>query len=121
MESQESTGQRKSESTDDLEGRAKVLHGLKEWLESRFGVFGFAKKFLSEPMPPGVGWWQTLGSLVLILLVFQVITGFALSMYYVPSPADAHASVNHISEEVTLGLFIRGLHSWGSSAIIVPP
>ena len=70
-------------------------------------------------MPPGVGWWQTLGSLVLILLVFQTITGFALSMYYVPSPADAHASVKHITEGVSMGAFIRGLHSWGSSAIIV--
>ncbi|MCH7905519.1 MAG: cytochrome b N-terminal domain-containing protein [Armatimonadetes bacterium] len=119
MESRETVGQPEAMQTEDSEGSAQVLPKLKEWLESRFGVLGFTKKFLSEPMPPGVGWWQTLGSLVLILLVFQVITGFALSMYYVPSPADAHASVKHISEGVTLGSFIRGLHSWGSSAIIV--
>ena len=99
--------------------RSEAKQRLKDWLEHRLGILGFTKKFLNEPMPPGVGWWQTLGSLVLILLVFQTITGFALSMYYVPSPADAHASVKHISESVTLGLFIRGLHSWGSSAIIV--
>ena len=70
-------------------------------------------------MPAGVGWWQTLGNLMLTLLAFQFITGFALAMFYSASPETAHASVKHITEGVTLGSFIRGLHSWGSTVIVV--
>jgi ubiquinol-cytochrome c reductase cytochrome b subunit len=92
---------------------------LRDWLDLRLGWWGFVRKNLDEPMPPGVGWWQTLGNLLLTLLVFQFVTGFALAMFYTPSPSDAHASVKHITEEVPLGAFVRGLHVWGSTVIVI--
>lgn len=92
---------------------------LKEWTDLRLGWWGFVRKNLDEPMPPGVGWWQTLGNLLLTLLVFQFVTGVALAMYYAPSPEAAHASVKHITYEVGLGSFVRGLHVWGSTVIVV--
>jgi ubiquinol-cytochrome c reductase cytochrome b subunit len=92
---------------------------LKDWLELRLGWWGFVRKNLDEKMPPGVGWWQTLGNLLLTLLVFQFVTGFALALFYSPSPTDAHASVKHITEAVPLGGFVRGLHVWGSSMIVI--
>jgi len=92
---------------------------LGDWLDLRLGWWGFVRKNLDEPMPPGVGWWQTLGNLLLTLLVFQFVTGFALAMYYSPSPTDAYRSVKHITEEVTLGSFVRGLHVWGSTVIVI--
>ncbi|MEJ5250764.1 MAG: cytochrome bc complex cytochrome b subunit [Chthonomonadetes bacterium] len=92
---------------------------LRDWIEERTGIFAFAKHHLDEPMPPGVGWWQTLGNLLLTLLIFQFITGFALAMFYAPTPDHAHESVRYIMEEVPLGAFIRGLHHWGSSFIIL--
>ncbi len=92
---------------------------LRDWLELRLGWWGFVRKNLDEPMPPGVGWWQTLGNLLLTLLLFQFITGVALAMYYTPSPESAHASVKHITESVTLGSFVRGLHVWGSTLIVI--
>ncbi len=92
---------------------------LRDWLELRLGWWGFVRKNLDEPMPPGVGWWQTLGNLLLTLLLFQFITGVALAMYYTPSPESAHASVKYITESVTLGSFVRGLHVWGSTLIVV--
>lgn len=93
--------------------------GLKEWLDLRLGWWGFVRKNLEEPMPPGVGWWQTLGNLLLTLLVFQFVTGIALSMFYTPSPEGAYESVRHITNTAYLGSFVRGLHVWGSSAIVV--
>ncbi len=93
--------------------------GLKDWLELRIGWWGFVRKNLDEPMPPGVGWWQTLGNLLLTLLVFQFTTGVALAMYYSPSPQSAYDSVKHITEGVTAGSLVRGLHIWGSTAIVV--
>jgi ubiquinol-cytochrome c reductase cytochrome b subunit len=96
---------------------------LTDWLELRLGWWGFVRKNLDEPMPPGVGWWQTLGNLLLTLLVFQFVTGIALAMYYSPSPESAHDSVRHINEGlivwgINMGLAVRGLHSWGSSVIV---
>lgn len=92
---------------------------LQDWLDLRLGWYGFVRKNLDEPMPPGVGWWQTLGNLLLTLLAFQFVTGFALAMYYSASPETAHASVKHINEGVTWGAFVRGLHVHGSTLIVI--
>jgi ubiquinol-cytochrome c reductase cytochrome b subunit len=89
---------------------------LNDWLELRLGWWGFVRKNLDEPMPPGVGWWQTLGNLLLTLLLFQFVTGVALAMYYSPSPESAYQSTAHINE---VGGMVRGLHIWGSTAIVV--
>lgn len=92
---------------------------LKDWLDLRLGWYGFVRKNLDEPMPPGVGWWQTLGNLLMTLLAFQFITGFALAMFYSASPETAYASVKHINESVPGGNFVRGLHVWGSTLIVI--
>lgn len=108
--------------TPDVEPHERLSRerpGLKDWLELRLGWWGFVRKNLDEPMPPGVGWWQTLGNLLLTLLVFQFVTGVLLAMYYSPSPQTAYASVKHITYGVSAGSIIRGLHVWGSSCIIV--
>lgn len=92
---------------------------LLAWLEERTGWVTFVRKNLEEPMPPGVGYWQTLGNLLLTLLIFQFITGFALAMFYAPTPDHAHESVKYISDSLPWGAFVRGLHHWGSSFILV--
>jgi ubiquinol-cytochrome c reductase cytochrome b subunit len=92
---------------------------VSDWLELRLGWWGFVRKNLDEPMPAGVGWWQTLGNLLLTLLVFQFVTGVALALFYSPSPTDAHASVYHITYVAPFGAFVRGLHVWGSTVIVM--
>ncbi|MBS1708408.1 MAG: cytochrome b N-terminal domain-containing protein [Armatimonadetes bacterium] len=92
---------------------------FKDWMDLRLGWYGFVRKNLDEPMPPGVGWWQTLGNLLMTLLIFQFVTGFALAMFYTPSAEGAHASVKHITYEVGAGTFVRGLHVWGSTVIVI--
>lgn len=102
-----------------LEELKRERPSLKDWLDLRLGWWGFVRKNLDEPMPPGVGWWQTLGNLVLTLLIFQFITGIALAMFYVPSPDHAYQSVKYITEQVWLGSLIRGMHHWGASLIVI--
>ncbi|OGW53298.1 MAG: cytochrome b6, partial [Nitrospirae bacterium RBG_19FT_COMBO_55_12] len=46
-------------------------------------------------------------------------TGILLAMYYVPTPDHAYASVKYIQEEATLGSFVRGVHHWGASFMMV--
>ena len=59
------------------------------------------------------------GSILLMLLAVQLVTGVVLTMYYVPSPEFAYDSVRYIMERVTFGRVLRGLHFFGASFIVV--
>lgn len=104
---------------ETLEELKRSRPSLADWMELRLGWWGFVRKNLDEPMPPGVGWWQTLGNLLITLLLFQTITGVALAMFYVPSPDHAYQSVQFITDRVTLGGVVRGIHHYGASAIVI--
>lgn len=103
---------------EHVEDLKRARPSLGDWLDLRLGWWGFVRKNLDEPMPPGVGWWQTLGNLILTLLVFQFVTGVALAMYFSPSPDHAHQSVKYVMEGVWMGAFVRGIHHWGASLLI---
>ena len=71
-----------------------------------------------EPLPPGTGWFFTLGSVLLALIGVQVLTGAFLTLYYAPTPDHAYDSVRFISS-TTAGRLVRGLHHFGASFIVV--
>jgi quinol-cytochrome oxidoreductase complex cytochrome b subunit len=74
----------------------------------------------AEPVPHHLKkWWFCLGGTVLYLFMIQVITGIALSFYYVPYPEDAYQSVTRITHDVRFGWYIRSLHRWASHFLIV--
>ena len=64
-------------------------------------------------------WAYFMGGLALFFFLIQVVTGLLLLFYYEPTVSDAHASVQFISEHVPNGAFIRNLHAWSSSAMIL--
>ena len=72
-----------------------------------------------EPLPGGSRWAAAFGSLLLFTFVLQVVTGILLTMNYAPSAETAWPSVNFIQEEVPFGKFIRAMHHWGSSAMVI--
>ena len=90
-----------------------------DWLDSRTGIKAGRRRLLDEELPAGVGWWFVTGSVLLMLLAVQLVTGVALTFYYVPSPEFAYDSVRYIMERVTFGRFLRGLHFFGASFIVV--
>lgn len=96
-----------------------MLTSLLDWLDSRTAYRKLVRHTLDEPLPSGSGWAFTTGSILLLLLGTQVATGIVLTMYYVPSPALAYDSVRYITDQLTLGWMLRGLHFWGSSFIVV--
>ncbi|MDQ2929999.1 MAG: cytochrome b N-terminal domain-containing protein [Gemmatimonadota bacterium] len=59
------------------------------------------------------------GSALLFILLSQIVTGVCLTVYYVPSPLSAHVTLSYIIKEVAGGAFLRSLHSYGSSAMVV--
>ena len=74
---------------------------------------------LRKPLPKHINLLFSLGSLAMFLLLLQAITGAFLALYYSPSPEHAHNAVTYISEEVPFGAFVRGLHHWGASAMVI--
>jgi len=74
----------------------------------------------AEPVPHHLKkWWFCLGGTPLYLFVVQVVTGIALTFYYVPSPEEAYASVAAITHDIRFGWFLRSLHKWAANLLIV--
>jgi quinol-cytochrome oxidoreductase complex cytochrome b subunit len=90
-----------------------------DWLEERSGLVGGVKYFLFRKVPGDSGWWHTLGSATLTAFLVQLGTGVILAMYYKPDPNSAYESVQHITNDVTLGWLVRGMHRWGASVFII--
>jgi ubiquinol-cytochrome c reductase cytochrome b subunit len=92
---------------------------LVQWLDQRTGIDSLLHESLDEPIPGGAKWAYIFGSGLLFLFVSQVITGVFLALYYVPSADHAHTVVSYIVKEVTSGSFVRSIHAYGSSGIII--
>lgn len=88
------------------------------WLDERLGWRGVWNAIFLRKIPK-VNWFYTLGSATLFVAVLQLITGILLTIYYVPTPDQAYESVLYISTQLPMGWFIRGLHHWGASAMVV--
>jgi len=91
---------------------------LLEWLHARTGYRDAARVMLDEPLPPGTGWFFTLGSVLLALLSIQLLTGAFLTLYYAPTPDHAYDSVRFINS-LGAGALVRGLHYYGASFLVV--
>jgi len=90
-----------------------------DWLEERSGLIGGIRYFLFRKVPADVNWMQTLGSAALTAFIVQAITGAILAMYYQPTPTGAYPSIVNITDHVTLGWLVRGMHRWGASVFII--
>ncbi|HDK45229.1 MAG TPA: DUF4405 domain-containing protein [Actinobacteria bacterium] len=91
---------------------------LSDWIDDRTGWRRIWETLFLRRIPK-VNWLYTLGSATLFVAINQIVTGILLSIYYVPSPQDAYASVQYITTGVSAGWLIRGLHHWGASAMVV--
>src|SRR5215203_2289447 len=89
------------------------------WLDERTGATPFLRGFLYRKVPKGTNWFYTLGSATMFAFLSQAITGVFLAMYYEPDPTRAYESASHITNDVFLGEFVRGMHKWGSSVMII--
>ena len=94
---------------------------LDNWLRNRFPfAFAFYRDHMSEYYAPkNFNFWYFFGSLALLVLVIQIVTGIFLVMHYKPDAALAFASVEYIMRDVPWGWLIRYMHSTGASAFFV--
>jgi ubiquinol-cytochrome c reductase cytochrome b subunit len=90
-----------------------------DWFDARTGFRAGLSHLLHEPLPAGVGWWFVTGGVLLFLLGVQLVTGVVLTMYYVPAPEHAYDSVRFITDRLTFGRIVRGLHFFGASFVVI--
>lgn len=91
---------------------------LDAWLDERTGWRKLWETIFLRQIPE-VNWLYTLGSASLFVAINQIVTGILLTMYYVPTPDHAYDSVQYITTQLPAGWYIRGLHHWGASAMVV--
>ncbi|MGP9497280.1 cytochrome b [Halomonas sp. AOP43-D1-4] len=94
--------------------------GLLGWLDARFPVSRLWRDHLANYyVPKNLNIWYVFGSLALLVLVNQLLTGIWLTMSYRPSPEEAFASIEYIMRDVEWGWLIRYLHTTGASALFI--
>ena len=94
--------------------------GLIGWVDQRFPLTATVKAHLSEYYAPkNFNFWYFFGSLAILVLVLQIVTGIFLVRHYKPSATDAFASVEYIMRDVPWGWLVRYMHSTGASAFFV--
>lgn len=96
-----------------------MIKGILDWLDDRTGYRKVADEVLLEPVPGGARWIYVVGSGLAFTFVMQLLTGILLAMYFSPSATDAWGSVWYIQTQVAWGGIVRGLHHFGSGAMVV--
>jgi menaquinol-cytochrome c reductase cytochrome b subunit len=115
-----------AKSKKDLLVENAILAPL-DWVDERTGAVRGTKWFLFRNVPRDVSWAQTLGSAALTTFIIMALTGVILAMYYEPSSSInpetgkpvAYSSIEAITNELTLGWLVRGMHRWGASVFII--
>ena len=103
------------ESADSSKGGSLI-----GWIDQRFPLTKLWKEQVSEYYAPkNFNFWYYFGSIAMLVLVNQLVTGIFLTMNYKPSAAEAFASVEYIMRDVDGGWLIRYLHSTGASAFFI--
>ncbi|MDP1905671.1 MAG: cytochrome bc complex cytochrome b subunit [Pseudomonadota bacterium] len=96
------------------------MEKLLNWVDARFPLTSSYKAHLSEYYAPkNFNFWYFFGSLAMLVLVIQIVTGIFLTMHYKPDAQMAFASVEYIMRDVDFGWLIRYIHSTGASMFFV--
>jgi len=97
-----------------------MLNALLGWVDERFPLTSTWKQHLSEYYAPkNFNFWYFFGSLAMVVLVIQIVSGIFLTMHYKPDADQAFASVEYIMRDVPWGWVIRYVHSTGASMFFV--
>ncbi len=90
------------------------------WVDDRFPLMKMWNEHLAEYYTPkNFNFWYFFGSLALLVLVIQIVSGIFLTMHYKPDGAAAFASVEYIMRDVPYGWLIRYIHSTGATAFFI--
>jgi len=105
----------------------EIQMAVVQWLDDRYPFTKAVDESMYQRVPNFANaFYYCFGGMVFILIVFQLLTGILLALYYVPDAshapganAPAYDSVNFIQNSVYLGWLIRGVHFWGANLLII--
>ena len=97
----------------------RLLIGAWQWIDDRLGIADLIGPAAKHLVPRDARWWYTFGSATMVAFIVQVVTGVALSFSYVSSSSQAYETLQFITNEAPFGNFLRGLHYFGASAMIL--
>jgi ubiquinol-cytochrome c reductase cytochrome b subunit len=100
-----------------------MLRAVGNWFDARLRLRESLLPMMRHPIPREaagpMGWWYVFGSASLTLFLVQVLTGIGLAMVYVPSADKAYESLLYMNYEQPLGWFLRALHYYAGSGMVV--
>lgn len=97
----------------------KLLTNTWRWLDDRLGLSDLLGPALKHLVPRDAKWWYVFGSATLVAFIVQIVTGVALAFSFVPSSSQAFDTLRFITDEAPFGHFMRGLHYFGASAMVL--
>jgi len=97
-----------------------VLKHIYFWVDERLEMHDYIKKdILDKPIPKGLNLAYCFGGITFFLFVMLAVTGYFMTLYYVPSPTQAYDAVDYLTFEVPMGQVIRGVHHWSANLMMV--
>jgi ubiquinol-cytochrome c reductase cytochrome b subunit len=97
----------------------RLCKGTWGWLDDRLGLSALVGPAMQHLVPPDARWWYVFGSATLCAFVVQVLTGVGLAFSYIPSTSQAYETLHFITDEAVFGRFLRGMHYYGASAMVL--
>ena len=88
------------------------------WLDDRIGISVLLKP-MKHIAPQDAKWWYVFGTATLIAFIVQVASGVALAFSFIPSSSQAYETLVFITNSAPFGRFLRGLHYYGASAMVL--
>jgi ubiquinol-cytochrome c reductase cytochrome b subunit len=97
----------------------RIFNRMGTWVDDRTGIPTAILEMARHLVPPDAKWWYVFGSATLCAFMIQVISGVALAFSYIPSASQAYSTLQFISDDAPFGHFLRGLHYYGASAMVL--
>jgi ubiquinol-cytochrome c reductase cytochrome b subunit len=97
----------------------RLIAGVWKWIDDRLGLSDLIGPVAKHLVPQDARWWYVFGSATLLAFLVQVITGVALSFSYVSSSSQAYETLQFITNQAPFGRFLRGMHYFGASAMVL--
>ncbi|MBV8953740.1 MAG: cytochrome b N-terminal domain-containing protein [Solirubrobacterales bacterium] len=114
---------RPGEETGPISPKDTAIEGgiaVVDWIDERTSLSPGLRWMMFRRVPRGINWFYTLGSATMFAFLSQAITGVFLAMYYRPEASGgAYESIRYITDQAFLGQFVRGMHKWGSSVMVI--